>query len=121
MIKKADIILAIILILLGCFISYWAAFGSSAGDYVYITVDGKEFGTYSLSENREVVINQNNHTNKIIIKDGTVSMFFSDCANQVCVDTGSISKTTQSIVCLPNKVMVQIIGKGESQYDAVSN
>lgn len=121
MIKKADIILAIILIIFGGVVSYMAAFGNTQGDIALITVDGKEFGRYSLDENRTIIVKQNGHINKITIKDGTVSMNFSDCSNQICVHTGAISRTSQSIVCLPNKIMVQIIGKGEVEYDAISN
>lgn len=121
MIKKADIILAIVLIILGGFVSYVVAFGNSQGDTVLITVDGKEYGRYSLAENRSITVQQNNHINKVMIKDGIVLMSHSDCSNQVCVHTGAISRTSQSIVCLPNKVMIQIIGKGQVEYDAVSN
>ena len=47
-------------------------------------------------------------------------MAYSDCKNQICVNDGQINKTNQSIVCLPNKVLVEIIG-GEEEFDAVSN
>lgn len=121
MIKRADIVLAIILIILGGMISYISAFNSNQGDTVLITVDGKEFGKYSLGEDKTITVKQKDHINKVIIKDGTVAMNFSDCPNQVCVHAGKISRTSQSVVCLPNRVMVQIIGKGEPEYDAISN
>ena len=44
----------------------------------------------------------------------------SDCARQVCVHTGWISSPAQTIVCVPNKVLVEIPGGGAGQYDAVS-
>ena len=46
----------------------------------------------------------------ITIKDGTVAMTSSSCKNQVCVQTGAISQTKDVIVCLPNKILVEIIG-----------
>lgn len=123
MIKKADIILAAMLIIFGGMIAYMMASTDNRGHAALITVDGKEYGTYSLYENKSITVKQNGHINKIIIKDGMVSMAFSDCINQTCVHTGAISKTSQSIVCLPNKVMVQITGQGqgEAEYDAISN
>ena len=61
------------------------------------------------------------HTNNIIIEDGHVSMAYSDCANQVCVDTGAIHLSGDSIVCLPNKVMVEITGGGkDGDVDVIS-
>lgn len=119
MIRKADIILAIILIILGLIVSYTFASDNDTGSTVYITVDGEHYAYYPLSEDREVEISQSNHTNKITIKGGMVSMAFSDCANQDCVQHYAISKTAETIVCLPNKVIVEIKG-GESGFDAVA-
>ncbi len=121
MIKKADIILAIILLLLGGITTYMIAFGNNQGDTVLITVDGNEYGRYALYKDRHITVKQNDHINEINIKDGKVSMDFSDCSNQICVHAGAISKISQTIVCLPNRVMVEIIGEGEPEYDAISN
>ncbi|WP_419025086.1 NusG domain II-containing protein [Emergencia sp.] len=119
-IKKADIALFVVLILIGLGLSWWSAASGTQGQKVVVTVDGKLYGTYSLVENQTIEIQQNNHLNKITIKDETVQMSYSDCRNQVCVKDGKISRTNQSIVCLPNKVMVEITG-GEEEYDAISN
>ena len=120
MIRKADIILAIIMIILGLIVSYTLATGNDAGDTVNIKVNGEMYAYYSLSDDQTVDVEQNGHINKITIKDGTVQMAYSDCKNQICVNDGQISKTNQSIVCLPNKVMVEITG-GEEEFDAISN
>lgn len=119
MIRKADIILAIILIILGLIVSYTFSSDNDTGSTVYITVDSEQYAYYPLSENREVDITQNNHTNKLTIKDGMVSMTFSDCVNQDCVQHYAISRTAETIVCLPNKVIVEIEG-GKSGFDAVA-
>ena len=39
-------------------------------------------------------------------------MTYSDCANQVCVEKGSITQSKDSIVCLPNRVMAEIVSEG---------
>ncbi len=46
--------------------------------------------------------------NTVVIKDGVVYMKSAGCKNQVCVNSGKISKKGESIVCLPNKVTVAI-------------
>ncbi len=120
MIRKADIILAIILIVLGMIVSYTFTYDNDTGNTVSITVNGDSYARYPLSEDREIEIAQNDHTNKITIKDGHVSMTVSDCANQDCVLHHAISRTAETIVCLPNKVIVEIEG-GESGFDAVAN
>ena len=71
-----------------------------------------------LSEDRTVTIERSGHINKITIKDGQVSMTFSDCSGQDCLQQGKISQTSQSITCLPNRIVIEIRGDS-SEYDAV--
>lgn len=93
---------------------------NSGGDKVVVTVGDKVYGTYDLSKDQTIVVKQNGHTNNITIKSGTVSMEYSDCKNQVCVETGKIHDGTKPIVCLPNKVMVHIENDNGGEIDAVS-
>ena len=118
-IKKADIILFICLILIGGALSYLAFSGSSSGDLVVVKVNGEIYGKYSLTKDRTITVNRDGHMNKITIKGGKVQVSKSNCKNQVCVKHGSISTTHQNIVCIPNKVVVSIEGKG-GEYDVIS-
>ena len=119
MFKKADRILAVLLTAAGLAAAYFLSFGQTAGDELLITVDGKVFGSYSLIEDNEIVIDRNDHTNKVTISDGKVSMSFSDCHNQDCVLHSEISRTGENIICLPNKVVLEITGD-DNGYDSVS-
>lgn len=47
-------------------------------------------------------------TNTVVIKNGRVYIKDAACKNQICVNTGKISKKGESIVCLPNKIIVEI-------------
>jgi hypothetical protein len=42
------------------------------------------------------------------------------CPDKVCQKTGVVSKVGQSIVCLPNRVVVYVEGKEESEVDDIS-
>lgn len=42
------------------------------------------------------------------------------CPDRICQKTGTINTVGQSIVCLPNKVMVYIEGESEDFVDGVS-
>jgi hypothetical protein len=55
----------------------------------------------------------------IEVKQGRIRIAESDCPRQICVHSGWISGPAQTIVCVPNKVLVEIQG-GAGQYDAVS-
>lgn len=118
-IKKADIILFICLILIGGALSYLAFSGSSTGDLVVVKVNGEVYGKYSLIKDRTITVKRDGHMNKITIKGGKVQVSKSNCKNQVCVKQGSISTTHQNIVCIPNRVVVSIEGKG-GEYDVIS-
>ena len=113
MFKKADIILAAFLIIAGLAASYILSFGQTSGSEIIITVDGQKFGTYSLLEDNEVVIEQEDSINKVTINDGIVSMGFSNCHGQDCVQHAPISQTGENIICLPHKVVVEVAGGSE--------
>lgn len=116
MIKKADIILFFLILVFGIGISWWSLSTNTGGDKAIVTVDGQLYGTYSLLQDQTIeVVQENGHTNYITIKDGKVSMTFSNCQNQVCVNSGAISQTKDSIVCLPNKVMIEIKGSDKNE------
>ena len=44
----------------------------------------------------------------LIIKDGEAYMQEADCPNQICVHHSPISHKGESIVCLPNRVIIEI-------------
>ncbi len=98
---------------------------------VVITVDGKEYYTGRLTESisgEDDVKNANGDKrkeididdhNKVVIAGGEVWMESADCPDKLCVEQGRISRSGQTIICLPNKVMVTIKG-GKSEYDGVA-
>ena len=117
--KKNDwILVAVILVLAGIGFLIFTSFGRQTAGIVKVTVDGEVFGTYSLKKEQEVEIND---TNRLIIEDGQVDMVEADCPDQICVDHKTISKKKETIVCLPNKVVVEIVGGESAEIDAVAN
>ena len=59
-------------------------------------------------------------TNVIEIDGKTVRFAQSDCPDQVCVRTGTLTRAGQLAVCLPNRVVVRLIGAGQ-EFDAVAS
>ena len=82
-------------------------------EMVRIISNGEEFGIYPLDQDKKIDITRDGHHNIVIIQDGVVHMDYSNCKNQICVHTGEISDKSETIVCLPNYVIVEIIGNGE--------
>ena len=83
---------------------------ANGGKAVRITVDGKLFAELPLSENREIPING---TNVAVIENGTVYMKSATCPDKLCMHQGKASDSSKKIICLPNKVVIEVIKKSE--------
>lgn len=119
-ITKADIALAVLFLAAAAAVLAWSvSYFTGGADSVVITAHGEIVGEYSLSEDREISVGDG--SNVIAVKDGTVFMKSADCKNQHCVNHAPISRGNEQIVCLPNKVLVEITDNGESEIDTVAN
>ena len=122
-ISRNDVIfLAILLAVVTVFLVIYERTGmrADAGACVRVTVDGSVYGTYALGEEQEIPIVQDGvTTNVLTIRDGRADMTEADCPDKLCVLQGKISRSGQTIICLPNKTMVTIKG-GKSEYDGVA-
>lgn len=92
------------------------------GAQVVITWNGEVDGTYSLDENQTFVFEgENGGYNVVTIEDGFVFMAEANCPDQVCVNHGPTNQTADPIVCLPNKLVVEVSAPdSENQLDGVS-
>ena len=120
--KKRDILLAggIVLVALVMLLVMHVT-GETKGDQVQITVNGEIYGTYPLDVDKVIPIQKDGKTtNLLVIKDGKADVTEADCPDKLCVHQKAISKTNETIVCLPNKVVVQVIGAGESELDSIA-
>lgn len=86
---------------------------------VEIRVDGVLSGVYPLSEEQTVEINHG--TNTLVIKDGRADMVEADCPDGLCVRQRAVSREGESIICLPNRVVVSVTGGQKSSLDAVTH
>ena len=89
------------------------------GAAVIVEQDGKETARYALDENRTVRIEGQGGYNLLVIEGGETWLSEADCPNLLCVKTGKIRYAGQSIVCLPHRLAVRIVG-GASALDAVT-
>lgn len=120
---KADIIFLSILVCAGILLTILIySPRSSTGTYVEIRINGERTAAYSLSADRRETLHSASGENTIIIKDGAVSMAAADCPDKVCVSMRRISRSGETIVCLPHKLVLEI-RSGESEtspLDAVT-
>lgn len=115
---KADLIFIAALLILSAAAFILYRVNLNGGAYVIVTVDSAEVGRYSLDEDGTYILNGG--TNTLVISDGTARIIDARCPDKLCVNQGSIRYTGQSIVCLPNRLIVTVYGGEESPVDFVS-
>lgn len=115
--KKNDWILAAVIVLAAGLILLFQLLRNSGGaKEVTVSVGGEVFGTYSLEEDQTIDIGG---TNRLVIEDSTARMEWADCPDQVCVNHRAVSRDGESIICLPNEVVISVEGGEEAELDGV--
>ena len=122
--KKKDFILifAVLLVIATTFgINYFI--NTKRGENIEIYVDNKLYKTYSIDDDEEIKIKSKEGYNIVKIHDHGVEITEASCPDKVCVNSGFITKPSESIVCLPNKVHIKIKthDKNENEEDIISN
>ena len=111
---------AVVVLAVACAAVFWG--GGQSGLTAVISVDGQETERVDLSaltEPEERVIHGEGYTLHLELSREGACMVSSDCPTQDCVHTGTITRSGQSIVCLPARVSVVLTGGEESGVDAV--
>ena len=88
-----------------------------------IVLDGvlvAEYDLNALTSPVELAVDGGAYPMVIQAEPGRIRVLESGCPSQDCVHTGHISRSGQSIVCLPARVTVRLVGgSGEADVDAV--
>lgn len=95
-----------------CFLVY--RMGGKGGGEAVIYQNGSEYARIALSTEQEIRIGQ---TNTLVVEQGKVRMKEADCPDQICVKHRPVSRTGESIVCLPNRIVVEIQGGPEKHTE----
>ena len=114
--KKRDFFVIGIVLVLALVIGAVALLDGRTAQSLCIYVEGDLYGEYSLLENQEIKVGT---TNVCEIIDGKVRMTQANCPDQICVHTAEISRDGMTIVCLPNRVVLEIKSEAQSQAPIV--
>lgn len=123
MIKKylriGDVIVAFAVIASALVLSMFMQKNSSDGEAFYIKTESGEY-VYPLDEDMVTKFESNGVSLTVEARDGKVGVVASECADGLCEKRGFISKSGETVVCLPSKVVIGIVPKKESgDADAV--
>ena len=117
--KKKDWVLIMIIICVAWLTILVHIFiGGKGANRGIVKIEGAIQDTYNLSEEGEYEINGG--TNVLLIRNGKASMLEADCPDQLCVHQKPIALNRESIICLPNKVVVEIESGTSREFDAVT-
>ena len=108
-------LLAVCLVLL----FFWKFSSAKDGTLIVITRHGKEYATYPLAEDATIEIKdaQGKTTNTLVISGGKADMTEADCPDKLCVRQKAVSKENETIVCLPNRIVVTVTNSKEEGMD----
>ncbi len=107
--KRNDFILIAVILIISIFSIFAFRSFSENGDYAVISLNGVEYAAYPLSDDREVKIGDSGTSYNVInIEDKKVYISDADCPDHICVNHRAISKTGETIICLPHKLSVTI-------------
>lgn len=109
-VKIWDIVL-IVALLTVCFVLCFLP--KEAGADVTVSVDGTVIAKKPLTEDCTIDLPDGG---EVVIEDGTVRLLHSTCPDHLCEKMGAISSAGEVILCVPNRISVQI---GEKEVDAL--
>ena len=118
--RRHDILFIAVLLFLCAIAALGLYVFRKPGDIVTVSVNGQHYGEYLLSEDRIVEIVSDGGYNRLVIEDGYAHVEEASCPDGICSSHRPISHDGESIICLPNKVVVEIHRQEQNQPDIIS-
>ena len=109
--QKADLLVIAAVVLIAAVVAAAFLFSANGGEdaIVQIYQDGQLIKEAPLQENATITI-PGEYQNVIQIQDSKVAITEANCPGNDCVHIGWISTPGASIVCLPNRLEIRIVG-----------
>ncbi len=114
-IKFFDILIILLFLYLSLFLN---KINKSNSVEVEIRTKNKKY-FLNLYKNRKFKVKSNSGYLIVEIKDKKVRVVKSTCPNKICIKTGWISKKGETIVCVPNHIIIKIVGNTKEKRDNI--
>lgn len=124
--KKWDVIIIVALIIISLIpegVMFITNSNKHSSLYVEVYSEGKLYKKLPLNKDSgktTFTIDNELGDNVIEINNEQVKIIDADCPDKICVKAHAISKPGESLICLPHKLVVRIIGEGKQETDEVS-
>ena len=117
---RNDIILIVTMALIVAVAALLLFLFKSEGDMVVVTVDGELYGEYSLGEDKTVEIKNGDGSNLLVIEGGRAYVTEASCPDGICSSHRPVRYNGESIICLPNKVVIEIRSQSSISPDIIT-
>ncbi len=116
---RADLLLIGALLLLAAALLLWQNASRYVGARAVVYVDGVRTASYPLSRDAEIRLVSPDGTsfNQLVISDGVADVIDAGCPDKICVQMHPIRYDGESIICLPNRTVIEIEGGEPSGVD----
>ncbi|MCD7801877.1 MAG: NusG domain II-containing protein [Clostridiales bacterium] len=123
--RRSDLLLIGGLIAVGLVLTAFVLLSRMGGQSDSLTVvirqDGAVVATLPLEEDAAYTVQgEDGAVNRVVIEDEAVYMEEASCPDRLCVKQGKIRYAGDSLICLPNRVVVEITGQDDLGLDAVA-
>lgn len=117
---KNDILLIAIVLVLALGVWAFTLLTRESGGEAVVSINGEEVMRLPLDQDTEILLGEGEHTNLLVIEDGQAAVAEASCPDHVCINQGWIGFNGQSIVCLPNKLVVSVEGGADPEFDGIA-
>lgn len=118
--RRHDILFIAVLLCLAAAAALGLFLTREAGDTVCVFIDGQLYAEYPLSVDIRVEVRSENGTNLLVIQDGYAWIAEASCPDGICSSHRPICHDGESIICLPNKVVIEIHRSSQNQPDIIT-
>jgi len=91
----------------------------TSGGFVEVLQHGEVVATLELGIDTVHVIESGDFFNVVQISGGSAEMLDANCPDKYCLHNTPIMYSGQTIVCLPNRLILQVRSADESAHDVI--
>ena len=119
LVRPADaVVVALAALLVG---AAWAALWRDSGpaQYAQVSAPGAPAQRLELARDTTLDVQGRRGASRLEVRDGRVRFVDSPCVGRLCVHAGWLARSGQVAACLPNGVVVEVMG-GDREFDALT-
>lgn len=120
-------VVGLVLVAVSCGLMVYVFWPSQSGSDIYASVyvsakivkieDKEEIDLTKVTEEKSYELQGKETTFTVTVRKGEIGITHSGCANQFCVNQGFISRTSQTLICAPNEVVITLKGNNSGEIE----